>query len=224
MTNIYAIGDVHGCRDQLERLVELCERDAGAQKSKFILLGDYIDRGHDSRGVIDFLLQLQRWSPDEFVFLRGNHEDLLLAALDGNDAEVHWLSNGGDATLRSYQASCASELPAPHIEWIRTLPLSHDDGLRFFVHAGVDPERPLDQQRSRDLMWIRKPFLLSDKDYGRLVVHGHTPTQSGVPDQDINRLNIDTGAVYGRALTAAVFNDESANPTRFIFATHEDAS
>jgi serine/threonine protein phosphatase 1 len=105
------------------------------------------------------------------------------------------------------------------VDWICSLPLFHDDGRRFFVHAGVDPDRPLDQQRSRDLMWIRKPFLSSDKDFGRLIVHGHTPIQSGVPDRRPNRLNIDTGAVYGRSLTAAVFDDDSTDPAKFLLAT-----
>jgi serine/threonine protein phosphatase 1 len=185
------------------------------------MLGDYVDRGPDSRGVIDFLVDLQKWSPDQIICLRGNHEDLLLAALEGEDAEMNWLSNGGEATLRSYEASRATDIPTSHIDWIRSLPLFHDDGLRYFVHAGVHPERPLDHQRTRDLLWIREPFLSSGKDFGRLIVHGHTPIQSGVPDQRFNRLNIDTGAVYSRSLTAAVFNDESANPTNFLFASHQ---
>ena len=179
MTNTYAIGDSHGCRDQLARLIELCEKDAGGQRSVFVLLGDYIDRGPDSRGVIDFLINLQKWSPDEVICLRGNHEDLFLAALDGEDAEMNWLANGGDATLRSYRASRALDLPTSHIDWIHSLPLFHDDGKRFFVHAGVHPERPLKQQRTRDLLWIREPFLSSDKDFGRLMsMHAHSKRRS----------------------------------------------
>ncbi|MBR1154299.1 metallophosphoesterase family protein [Bradyrhizobium sp. JYMT SZCCT0428] len=216
MTNTYAIGDSHGCRDQLARLFELCEREAGQQRSKFILLGDYIDRGPDSRGVIEFLLDMQKWSPDEIICLKGNHEDLFLAALDGEDAEMNWLANGGGATLRSYRASRARDIPTSHIDWIRSLPLSHDDGQRFFVHAGVHPDRPLDQQRARDLLWIREPFLSSNKDFGRLIVHGHTPLKSGIPDLRPNRLNLDTGAVYGRALTSAVFSRQKVDPVKFL--------
>ena len=92
----------------------------------------------------------------------------------------------------------------------------HDDGMRFFVHAGVHPDRPIDQQNEHDLLWIREPFLTSTEDFGRLVVHGHTPTKNGVPDQRQNRLNIDTGAVDGRALTAAVFTEETIQPVKFF--------
>lgn len=216
MTKTYAIGDIHGCLPQLQRLVELCEQDAASQRSTLVFLGDYIDRGPDSRGVIEYLIDLQEWSPDRIICLRGNHEDLLLAAIESEDAELHWLSNGADATLRSYKASGAADLPASHIEWVRTLPLFHDDGHRFYVHAGVHPDRPLNQQRSRDLLWIREPFLSNSKEFGRLIVHGHTP--SGDPELRPNRLNLDTGAVYGRALTAAVFHDQQLAPLKFIQA------
>jgi len=99
------------------------------------------------------------------------------------------------------------------------VPTFHDDGKRFFVHAGVHPARPLDQQDEHDLLWIRKPFLSSEKDFSRLVVHGHTPTTNGLPDQRRNRLNIDTGAVFGRPLTAAAFIDETIEPVKFLSAT-----
>ncbi|WP_247567536.1 metallophosphoesterase family protein [Bradyrhizobium sp. 151] len=216
MSKTYAIGDVHGCLDQLQRLVELCEQDAGEGQSKLVFLGDYIDRGPDSRGVIEFLMDLQKWSPDEIICLRGNHEDLLLAALEGQDAEQSWLLNGGYATLRSYGAACATDIPMPHIAWLRSLPLFHDDRKRFFVHAGVHPDRPLDQQRTRDLLWIKEPFLSSEKVLGRFIVHGHTPLKSGRPEVRINRVNIDTGAVFGRTLTSAVFDSRGAPPSRFL--------
>ncbi|MBM7486706.1 serine/threonine protein phosphatase 1 [Bradyrhizobium sp. USDA 3686] len=221
MRNIYAIGDVHGCFDQLQRLVELCESDAGEGRSKLIFLGDYIDRGPDSRGVIEFLMDLQKWSPDEIICLRGNHEDLLLNALEGEDAENSWLLNGGSATLYSYRASRAIDIPAPHVAWLRSLPLFHDDGIRFFVHAGVHPDRPLDKQRTRDLLWIREPFLSSDKDFGRFVVHGHTPLRKGTPDLRTNRVNVDTGAVLGLALTSAVWGDGTTAPDRFLSVTSD---
>lgn len=213
-TKTYAIGDVHGCLDQLQWLIELCWRDAAFVKAKFIFLGDYIDRGADSRGVVDFLIHLQKCSPDEAICLRGNHEDLLLAALDSEDAELNWLSKGGDKTLSSYRVSRAKELPTPHIDWIRSLSLFHNDG-SLFTRAYID--RPLNRQRSRDLLWIRESFLSSDQNYGTLIVHGHTPI-CGKPDLRFNRLDIDTGAVYGRALTAAVFPEQHVAPSSFIQA------
>lgn len=219
MSLTYTIGDIHGCLSQLQRLVEICERDGGAQKIKFVFIGDYIDRGPDSRSVVDFLIDLQTWSPDEIICLRGNHEDLLLSTIEDETNEPNWLRNGGTATLYSYRVTGPIQLPRQHIEWFRSLPTFHDDGKRFFVHAGVHPERPLDQQHERDLLWIREPFLSSSKNFGRLIVHGHTPLPDGVPDQRPNRLNIDTGAVYGRALTAAVFTAETLKPVKFLSVT-----
>lgn len=218
MNRTYAVGDVHGCLAQLQNLVQQCERDAGAEKSRFIFLGDYIDRGPDSRGVIDFLMDLQTWSPDEVICLMGNHEDLLLAAVDDSDWEKLWLQNGGIQTLSSFRASNAIDIPSKHLKWLGSRPTFFDDGLRFFVHAGVHPDHPLDQQDDYDLLNIRQAFLTSKKDFGRLIVHGHTPTSNGLPDARSNRLNLDTGAVFGRRLTAAMFTDDAPAPQKFFSA------
>ena len=218
MSITYAIGDIHGCFAQLSALSTLCLNDAGLEPSQFIFLGDYIDRGPHCAKVIDFLMNLQAAAPDRVTCLMGNHEDLLLSAVDDPKNEQRWLRNGGTRTLRSYGASKSTDLPAYHLSWLETLPKFHDDGVRFFVHAGVHPDRPLDQQDEYDLLYIREPFLSSTKDFGRYIVHGHTPIADGSPDQRLNRLNIDTGAVFGRRLTAAVFTDEATLPKRFIFS------
>jgi serine/threonine protein phosphatase 1 len=216
MTRTYAIGDSHGCLAQLQSLIEQCERHAGEERSRFVFLGDYIDRGPDSRGVLDLLLDLQKWSPDEVICLLGNHEAMLLAAIDDEKNEPRWLRNGGDQTLRSFRAARAVDIPDKYQTWLRSLLKFFDDGRRFFVHAGIHPDRPLDQQDQHDLLWIREPFLSDTRDYGRLIIHGHTPIRSGLPDQRPNRLNLDTGAVFGRPLTAAVFTDENTAPERFL--------
>ena len=104
------------------------------------------------------------------------------------------------------------------LDWFRSLPLSYDDGRRFFVHAGVNPQLPLAAQHERDLIWIREPFLSARRDYGRLIVHGHTPLGTGKPDLRANRLNLDTGAVFGGPLTAALFADGRTEPVKFIQA------
>jgi serine/threonine protein phosphatase 1 len=214
----YAIGDIHGCLDKLAGLVTQCQLDAGALPAKFVFLGDYIDRGPDSRGVVEFLIQLQSQKPTQIICLAGNHEDLALGALSGGVYENHWLCNGGSETLRSYGIDSAAGLSPQHIAWLESLPTYHDDGLRFFVHAGINPLRPLDHQDSHDLLWIREPFLSDDRDYGRFIVHGHTPIRTGIPDQRTHRINIDTGAVMGRPLTAAVFDDRHTEPIRFLQA------
>jgi serine/threonine protein phosphatase 1 len=131
----------------------------------------------------------------------------------------HWLAQGGAATLRSYGVRSASELPGAHVHWLRSLPLSHDDGRRFFVHAGIDPDKPFNAQRDTDQPVLDQGAFLSDRrDHGRLIVHGHTPTNGRKPDLRANRLNIDTGAVFGGPLTAAVFGDADIEPIAFVQA------
>lgn len=218
MTRIYAIGDIHGCLTKLVELVGLCRADAGKRPAKFIFLGDYIDRGPDSQGVVEYLMTLQQDRPDDVICLMGNHEDMMLAALDAPDWEENWLRNGGLQTLQSYREATVANIPQDHINWIHNLPKFHDDGLRFFVHAGVHPDRPLHRQDEHDFLWIREPFLSSTKDFSRLIVHGHTPLATGVPDIHSNRVNLDTAAVYGRPLTAARFSHRSPGPDTFLFA------
>jgi serine/threonine protein phosphatase 1 len=218
MNLTYAFGDIHGCLTQLKELISLCEADANDQSARFVFLGDYIDRGPDSFGVVEYLIELQEHMPDHVICLMGNHEDMLLAAADHSDWEDRWLSNGGTETLKSYGVTHANQIPKDHIDWIRQLPKFHDDGLRFFVHAGVNPLYPLGQQEDFDLLWIREPFLSSSAGLGRLIVHGHTPTEDGKPDVRANRVNIDTGAVFGGPLTAAAFTDQSTVVDRFLFS------
>jgi len=213
----YAIGDIHGSLDKLRSVVALCERDAGGASMRLVFLGDYIDRGPDSRGVIEFLMALQGRMPGHVIALMGNHEAAALDAIDDKMKVAGWLIEGGAATLRSYGIKSPRNLPHAHVDWLRTLRTMYDDGQRLFVHAGVDPERPLDAQDDH-VLWIREPFLSDGRDYGRLIVHGHTPTKSGQPDLRTNRLNIDTGAVYGRALTAAVFTETAVRPVAFLQA------
>jgi serine/threonine protein phosphatase 1 len=212
---IIAIGDIHGCYDKLIQLLARCRDYAAGRPHRFVFIGDYIDRGPDSRAVVQHLIDLDR-SSGQHVFLRGNHEGMLLHALLDPDAAEHWLANGGRATLASYNVGSPDQIPTAHVDWLTTRPLTYDDGLRLFVHAGVNPNRPLDKQSRQDLLWIREPFLSSEKDFGRLIVHGHTPLRSGRPDVRPNRVNLDTAAVYGGPLTAAVFVDDRKGPTEFI--------
>lgn len=214
---IYAIGDVHGCFDKLLRLVEQCQRHCGPRNGRCVYVGDYIDRGPDSRAVVEMLMAAQRRMPDAVVCLRGNHEAMALtAARLGGQAEGLWLMNGGDQTLRSYGVVSARDLPSEHLDWFRSLPLCFDDGRRYFVHAGIDPRRAIEQQCEEDQLWIRERFLGHMGAYARFVVHGHTPLQSGRPELKFNRLNIDTGAVFGGPLTAAVFEASHCEPVDFL--------
>jgi serine/threonine protein phosphatase 1 len=135
---------------------------------------------------------------------------------DPNEIDQWVVSNGGDKALLSYGVTAPSQLPARHVDWMRALPTHHDDGRRFFVHAGIDPSRQLDRQDRYDLLWMPEPFLSDPRDHGRFVVHGHTPLKDGRPDLRANRVNIDTAAVLGGPLTAAIFDDSTAAPIGFL--------
>jgi serine/threonine protein phosphatase 1 len=220
-TRLYAIGDIHGRDDLLEQLTLLVHDDAykrQARRNVVVYLGDYVDRGHGSRAVIDQLLRAPLPS-FEAVHLKGNHEDFMLRFLEDIAAAPAWLSFGGMETLESYgvapphpdapptellraQEGLRRNLPREHLNFLRRLRLSHEEGDYLFVHAGIKPGVPLAAQREEDMLWIREEFLLSQSSFGRIVVHGHTITRD--PDVRQNRIGIDTGAFASGHLTALV--------------------
>lgn len=218
MSLTYAIGDIHGSLDKLNRLIAQCEAHAAGRSMLFVFLGDYVDRGPDAAGVIRRLIDLNEATGGRVIALIGNHELMALEAIEGIAPAEFWLSQGGAATLRSYGVSHASDLPRQHVDWLRSLHFAYDDDRRLFVHAGINPDRPLDAQDESDLVWIREPFLSDRRDHGRLIVHGHTPLTDRKPDLRSNRLNLDTAAVFGGPLTAAVFDDEQTEPIAFLQA------
>lgn len=211
---VYAVGDVHGCAARLEELHRLIAADWAARpvgEAMLIHLGDYVDRGPDSRAVITRLAAGPPIPGLVTVNLTGNHEQMMLktlASLDADDIEL-WLANGGEDTLRSWglnpfddpEAWPDAVLPA-HVAFMRDLPMMHQAGDYVFVHAGIRPGVALDAQRRDDLLWIREPFLSFDGDLGAVVVHGHTPVPA--PLVRGNRIDLDTGAYLGGDLTCAV--------------------
>ncbi len=218
---IYAIGDIHGRSDLLAFLLTEIESHAAGRPARIIFLGDYIDRGPDSAGVVRMVRELASARAGLVHCLMGNHEQMLLLALEDSAARACWLDNGGTTTLESFKAADAADLPADVIRWFRRLPTFHEDAKRYFVHAGLDPASPLNDQTDADRLWIREPFISADHDFGKHVVHGHTPVRSIVgaapmPDEREHRTNIDTGAVFGGALTAAVFDDRQVHPVGFL--------
>jgi serine/threonine protein phosphatase 1 len=198
---ILAIGDIHGCNHLLERLIARIAFEPRADTLVFV--GDYIDRGPDSRGVIDTLLGLKAACPN-ICCLKGNHEEMLLNYyLDGR-GEQQFFINGGLVTLDSYgltpaDARAGRGLPESHLHFLRSLPLIHETEDYLFVHAGLRPKVPLTDQSPADLLWIRYEFIDSEADFGRTVVFGHTPLPT--PLIEPNKIGIDTGAVYGGHLT-----------------------
>ncbi|HSU06330.1 MAG TPA: metallophosphoesterase family protein [Acetobacteraceae bacterium] len=211
---VYAVGDVHGCLDRLIAIhsdiaADLAERPVA--EPLLIHMGDYVDRGTDSAGVVALLAGADHPLSGRVVNLMGNHEDLLLSAVERHSAESAqlWLINGGANSLHSWgiprttpPAEWADRVPPEHLSFVRGLALSHAAGGYVFVHAGVRPGSPLGQQSRHDLLWIREPFLSSATDFGAVIVHGHTPRLR--PELRRNRIGIDTGAVMGGALTCAV--------------------
>ena len=212
---VYAIGDVHGCARRLAELHAAIAEDAEARPAPRIAilhLGDYVDRGPDSAAALDLLLRGPPVPGAEQVLLRGNHEEMMLAALAERSTPSvgFWLANGGLAALDSYGASEDPNswglIPEAHVALLRTLRLSWRAGGYLFVHAGLRPMIPLDRQDPADLTWIREPFLSFLGDFGAVVVHGHTPIAAPVVRS--NRIGIDTGAVYGGYLTCLVLEGD----------------
>src|SRR5437868_7267138 len=220
---VYAIGDIHGRLDLLEDLLSRISEDArrhhADQARQLVFLGDYVDRGSESRGVVERLLDdpMPGFSK---VYLMGNHEEAMLAFLEGLSDGLDWLSFGGLETLLSYgvplrslprnedtalslRRALAEAVPQSHIDFFRSCILHHSIGDYLFVHAGVRPRISLERQNPADLMWIRDDFLRSKVPLpGRIVVHGHTICD--LPQNREHRINIDTGAFVSGRLTCLV--------------------
>jgi serine/threonine protein phosphatase 1 len=230
---IYAVGDVHGCLDRLTALhadiaADLERRPVGDHR--IVHCGDYVDRGPQSAGVLALLVERSR-RDRRIVCLYGNHEEELEGFFDDPERwREHWLRYGGGDTMKSYgvdvagytsdrsdldrlSADFALAFPADHRRFVADCPRMARFGDFVFVHAGIRPGVDLDRQDPHDLVWIREPFLSDPRDHGAVVVHGHTPVET--PDVRGNRINIDTGAVYGGTLTCLVIEGDDI---RFLSA------
>lgn len=218
MQPIFAVGDIHGQLDELHKALDHIARDPDAE-APVVFTGDFVDRGPQSREVIELLMQGQA-EGKPWTCLMGNHDRYLLRYLEDPSYQDPLTSRplyytdppiGGDQTLASYgvdtdarrwpediHAEALKAVPQAHRDWIAGLPRLHETDAHIFVHAGLRPGVPLDQQVEDDLVWIREPFLSDERDYGRLVVHGHTALQT--PQLYPNRMNLDGGAGYGRPL------------------------
>ncbi len=232
----YAVGDIHGRDDLLEQALDLIADHAGGRTRRIVFLGDYVDRGPASRQAIDRLIAAS--AEPGVVCLKGNHEALMLGALDhwGGPAKWRWLANGGETTLLSYgvdepTAVAAPAIPAAHRDWLTALPLTARDEHRIYVHAGLAPNTPLAAQKESSLLWIREAFLSAAADeLPAHVVHGHTPYWAGKPDlaepeRLAQRTNLDTGAFATGVLAIGVFADDTAGgPVDVLFARGEAAA
>ncbi len=203
----YVIGDIHGCAAEVSRLLESLPL---AQGDLVIFLGDYIDRGPDSRAVISHLLALQQAHESvEFVFLKGNHEDMFLSylGLGGRHGDM-FVANGGKATLASYgikpgemiPGHALARMPADHLGFFQALRSYHITDPYLCVHAGIQPEKPLAEQGDEDLFWIRNAFIYRSHKLPYTILFGHTPQVTVFYDLPY-KIGLDTGVVYGNMLT-----------------------
>jgi len=204
MTEYIAIGDIHGMAERLTHLLARLPAEG-----TLVFLGDYIDRGPDPHAVIARLMALEQERP--CIFLRGNHEDLALGTLAGDAAaEDMWFENGGLETIESYHF----HIPEDHRAFLEATRPYYETEDYIFVHGGLVPGQMPSETNEKELWWIRDSFLKSNYDWGKLVIHGHTPAPNHQPDIRPNRINIDTGAVYGGPLTALLLPER-----RFISVT-----
>jgi serine/threonine protein phosphatase 1 len=215
---VYAIGDIHGCDVQLGNLHEIIAEDLARRpidEAVLVHIGDYVDRGADTAGVLRRLLSGTPIAGMRVVNLVGNHDETMLNALSGDrPAATDWLFAGGRPALESYgidpdspRESWPDAVPAEHLRFLRELTLTHREDGYLFVHAGIRPGVPLEQQAREDLLRMRQPFLYSEMDFGAVVVHGHTPVKEPVVRH--NRIAIDTGAVFGGKMTCLVLEAET---------------
>ena len=198
----YIIGDLHGCSDMLEEMLGIITWDP--EKDDLIFIGDYIDRGNDSKGVIDILIKLME-SSSKVQCLMGNHESLFLEYFYGRN-ENPFLINGGIATLNSYRVNERIYIPPEHISFIRSLKTLVELDDYYIVHAGLMPGVEIEKQSVKDKLWIREEFIFSEYDFGKKVIFGHTPFPT--PYIVDGKIGLDTGAVFGNKLTCIELPDE----------------
>ncbi len=206
MNKTYVIGDIHGCYTSLENLLELI----GDTEDTVIFLGDYIDRGPDSKKVVSCLVQLKKKLP-RVITLLGNHESMFLRYLNGRDRQFY-LGNGGISTLESYgidplhDDATLDSIPDEHLAFFDSLLLNWEDEKNIYVHAGLQPGLHLSMQSAAWCLWAGDKFIYSSCDFGKRVVFGHTVFKEPLVKSE--KIGIDTGAVYGGSLTCLVLPDE----------------
>lgn len=214
---IYAIGDIHGCHDQLLVLLAKIKAHAGRKPYLGIFLGDYVDRGPKSREVVNQVkgLVTGRGGHGKWIALKGNHEDMLVGAAGNLSDRQMWVNNGGVQTLESYKDHM-DDLRV-HAEWMKGLPLLHETENHVFVHAGLSPRYKIAEQPEEVLLWIRN-WQGDDPDFGKHVVYGHTPDKK--PFLLKNSSGLDTGAFYYGTLSCGVFDEtKNSGPVEILQAT-----
>tara|TARA_A100000172_G_scaffold11373_3_gene6088 strand:+ start:1146 stop:1865 length:720 start_codon:yes stop_codon:yes gene_type:complete len=230
VSNTYAIADLHGRFDLLCQAIDLIERDAGERGGKLVVLGDFVDRGPQSRSIIDLLMagpSRQGW---EWIVLQGNHEAMMLECLSKPGILRWWVGNGGGQTLESYgyrhgDSLFPLKIPAEHLAWLEGLPLTHEDEHRIFVHAGVPFDQPVTEAKPETLQWMLYPGDVDHSDAeihpdlchcsGKHIVHGHHQSEAH-PLLKAHRTNLDSFAWNSGRLAIGVFDETQPQPVRIM--------
>ena len=229
----YAIGDAHGRFDLVKKAVKLAEQHCGDESGRFVCCGDFVDRGPQSRQIIEMFMDgptLPNW---EWVVLAGNHEDMMSIGCRSFAHMNHWIGNGGGQTLLSYGLDVERHtyddvpglIPQEHVDWLSNLPIYFFDDHRAFVHAGFDPAKTIEEQSRQHMTWTRDSKMANYSYAGRHVVHGHEQYEDG-PILNKDKTNIDTFAwLYGRLAVAVFDNEKAGGPIEILWAEgekHED--
>jgi serine/threonine protein phosphatase 1 len=223
----YAVADIHGMCEMLRELLTAVADDAAGAIHRVVFLGDYVDRGPDSRQTIE-LLRTGPTDPAciEWVLLKGNHDAMMVDAVLGSTdhwARSDWEANGGDVTLRGYLEGYDDPSLIVDARFLRdrTKLWFRDETGRIYVHAGLRPGGPPEIQKEHDMLWIREEFLFSRFDFGGLVVHGHSITETGMPEEKTNRLALDTGSFLKEGfVTVGRFDDDAILPKLYLRTAH----
>ena len=230
----YAIGDVHGHLNHMMAALKFCAEDAAKKnmRGRVHLLGDYVDRGPNSMGVLEYLIQGTENEHMEWLPIRGNHDHVFLKTCKNDKYELsyEWWNHGGQQTLMSYgwdpvkhglPSTIGEWVPDEHLDFITDMPIAHKVGDLLFVHAGIKPNKPLELQTHKDLMWIRNEFLKHGEDFGVKVIHGHSPEPEN-PFLHKNRIAMDSGCFYTDKLSIVCFEPNEYKP-RFKTINSQEA-
>lgn len=217
----FAVGDIHGCYEQLLMALRKVSEVSDGEPARVVFLGDYVDRGPSSAQVVAHLMRGPDFPNQEWVCLQGNHDQMFADHVLGS-SDYHYLAHWGAHTLSGYPEGESDAEARQHAKWLRSLPAKYEDQWRYYAHAGMMPGVPFEKQDREALTWIRGEFLHADYDFGKRVIHGHTPARE--IEVTKYRTNLDTGCCFGRKLSMACWPKGDESEVVFFSFPNEGAA